>query len=128
MQVQSRLDFIRFVLKDGNLWLGFAHALSVWKSLAEKPVFPSDREAGLKWFSKVTYSPCLLKVVCVHIPYPLQLVNDEPDLEADSVKHIFVENVMKLNPTTLTDNGFRYVHIYVHAGHMIIMCVHTQVL
>ena len=38
---------------------------------------------------------------------PLQLVKDEPDLEPESVKHIFIENVMKLEPQTLTDNGFR---------------------
>ena len=39
--------------------------------------------------------------------FPLQLVKDEPDLEPDTVKHIFIENVMKLDPQTLTDNGFR---------------------
>ena len=39
--------------------------------------------------------------------FPLQLVKDEPDLEPDSVKHIFIENVMKLDPQILTDNGFR---------------------
>ena len=38
--------------------------------------------------------------------FPLQLVKDEPDLEPESVKHIFIENVMKLEPQTLTDNGF----------------------
>lgn len=86
-QVQNRVDFIRFVLRDGNLWLGISHALSVWKCLAEFPVFPSDREACLKWFSK--------------------LVSDEPDLEPDTVKHMFIENVMKLSPNLLTDNGFR---------------------
>ena len=41
------------------------------------------------------------------LPFPLQLVKDEPDLEPDSVKHIFIENVMKLDPQMLTDNGFR---------------------
>ena len=39
--------------------------------------------------------------------FSLQLVKDEPDLEPESVKHIFIENVMKLDPQTLTDNGFR---------------------
>ena len=28
-------------------------------------------------------------------------------MEPDSVKHIFIENVMKLDPQMLTDNGFR---------------------
>ena len=37
----------------------------------------------------------------------LQLVEDEPDLEPESVKHMFIEIVMNLDPQTLTDNGFR---------------------
>ena len=41
------------------------------------------------------------------LSFSLQLVKDEPDLEPESVKHIFIENVMKLEPQTLTDNGFR---------------------
>ena len=36
---------------------------------------------------------------------PLQLV--QLGLQPESVKHIFIENVMKLDPQTLTDNGFR---------------------
>ena len=52
-QVQSRVDFIRFILRDGSLWLSLSHSLLVWKCLAEDPVFPFDREACLKWFSKV---------------------------------------------------------------------------
>jgi ubiquitin carboxyl-terminal hydrolase 9/24 len=87
VQVQNRVDFIRFLIQDGSLWLAISHVLNVWKTLAEFPVFPSDREVCLKWFSK--------------------LVSDEPDLEPDTIKHMFIENIMKLSPNLLTDNGFR---------------------
>ena len=73
-QLQIRLDFVRypqrnyiiikihcipflsnnrFALKDGQLWLGLNHALIVWESLAQNPVFPSDRDMCFKWFAKV---------------------------------------------------------------------------
>lgn len=87
MQLQNRLDFIRFALKDGQLWLGHQQALMVWESLAENPAFPSDRDACFKWFAK--------------------LVSDEPDIEPETAKKIFTENVHKIPPQHLTENGFR---------------------
>ncbi|KAL5475916.1 hypothetical protein EMCRGX_G025794 [Ephydatia muelleri] len=86
-QVQSRLDFIRFALRDGQLWLAHQHALMVWESLQEKPAFDVDREACLKWFAK--------------------LVSDEPDIEPETARKIFIENVHQIPPHLLTDSGFR---------------------
>ncbi|XP_064393950.1 probable ubiquitin carboxyl-terminal hydrolase FAF-X [Halichondria panicea] len=86
-QLQSRLDFVRFSLKDGQLWLGHQQALMVWESLADRPAFPSDREACFRWFAK--------------------LVSDEPDIEPETAKRIFTENVHKIPPQHLTENGFR---------------------
>ena len=50
---------------------------------------------------------------------PIQLVEDGPDLELELVEHIFVDIVMKLDPQTLTVNGFRcfdcfFRHVYVN--------------
>ena len=123
----------RFSLKDGQLWLGHQQALmvgspfnlclmksmilvcylylQVWESLADRPAFPSDREACFKWFSKVSY--CLLcntqllvltLACCLIFP---QLVSDEPDIEPETAKKIFTDNVHKIAPHTLTENGFR---------------------
>lgn len=39
----------------------------------------------------------------------LQLVSDEPDIEPETAKKIFTENVHKIPPQHLTENGFRYV-------------------
>ena len=57
----------------------------------------------LSWRWKVSSSFTAFLLIL----FSLQLVKDEPDLEPESVKHIFIENVMKLDPQTLTDNGFR---------------------
>ena len=38
----------------------------------------------------------------------LQLVSDEPDIEPETAKRIFTENVHRLPPQHLTENGFRY--------------------
>ena len=53
LQVQERLNFLRFLLKDGQLWLCAPQAKQIWTCLAENAVFTQDREACFKWFSKV---------------------------------------------------------------------------
>ena len=38
----------------------------------------------------------------------MQLVNDEPDIEPETAKKIFLDNVHKIAPHHLTENAFRY--------------------
>lgn len=52
-QVQRRLEFINFIVGDGDMLLEEETALMVWKCLIKRPVFSFDREAGFKWFSQV---------------------------------------------------------------------------
>lgn len=73
-EVQERLSFLRFLLKDGQLWLCAPQAKQIWKCLAEHAVFAADREACFKWFS--------------------QLMTDEPDLDPDVNKNFFETNVL----------------------------------
>lgn len=40
--------------------------------------------------------------VCV-----FQLVSDEPDIEPETAKRIFIDNVHKIAPQHLTENAFR---------------------
>src|SRR5690348_7570471 len=54
--VQDRLNFLRFLLKDGQLWLCAPQAKQIWSCLAEHAVYLSDREACFKWFSKVFHN------------------------------------------------------------------------
>ncbi|VVC40180.1 Hypothetical protein CINCED_3A020619 [Cinara cedri] len=86
-QVQERLYFLKFCLKDGNLWLCAEQAHQVWISLAEKAVFLADREACFRWFSK--------------------LMSDEPDIDPSINTKFFVNNLLQLDPTLLTENGIK---------------------
>ncbi|XP_039296311.1 LOW QUALITY PROTEIN: probable ubiquitin carboxyl-terminal hydrolase FAF-X [Nilaparvata lugens] len=87
LQVQERLNFLRFLLKDGQLWLCAEQARQIWQCLAEQAVFTSDREACFKWFSK--------------------LMGDEPDLDPAINKDFFENNVLQLDPTLLTESGIK---------------------
>ncbi|XP_048397467.1 probable ubiquitin carboxyl-terminal hydrolase FAF-X [Stegostoma tigrinum] len=86
-EVQERLNFLRFLLKDGQLWLCAPQAKQIWKCLAENAVYLCDREACFKWFSK--------------------LMGDEPDLDPDINKDFFENNVLQLDPCLLTENGMK---------------------
>lgn len=86
-QIQSRLSFLRFLLKDGQLWLCAPQARQIWNCLAEKAVFTVDREACFKWFSK--------------------LMGDDPDLDPEINKDFFECNILKLDPSLLTEHGVR---------------------
>lgn len=87
LQVQERLNFLRFLLKDGQLWLCAEQAKQIWQCLAENAVFASDREACFKWFSK--------------------LMGDEPDLDPGINKDFFENNILQLDPLLLTESGIR---------------------
>ncbi|KAK0096487.1 hypothetical protein PV326_005319 [Microctonus aethiopoides] len=87
MQVQERLNFLRFLLKDGQLWLCAEQAKQIWQCLAEQAVFVSDREACFKWFSK--------------------LMGEEPDLDPAINKDFFEKNILQLDPTLLTESGIK---------------------
>ncbi|XP_059944215.1 probable ubiquitin carboxyl-terminal hydrolase FAF-X isoform X5 [Mesoplodon densirostris] len=86
-EVQERLNFLRFLLKDGQLWLCAPQAKQIWKCLAENAVYLCDREACFKWYSK--------------------LMGDEPDLDPDINKDFFESNVLQLDPFLLTENGMK---------------------
>ncbi|KAF4027332.1 hypothetical protein G4228_019128 [Cervus hanglu yarkandensis] len=86
-EVQERLNFLRFLLKDGQLWLCAPQAKQIWKCLAENAVYVCDREACFKWYSK--------------------LMGDEPDLDPDINKEFFENNVLQLDPFLLTENGMK---------------------
>ncbi|KAK7089931.1 ubiquitin carboxyl-terminal hydrolase 9X-like isoform X2 [Littorina saxatilis] len=84
-QVQERLRFLRFLLKDGQLWLCEPQARQIWQSLAEEAIYISDREACFKWFAK--------------------LMGEEPDLDPDITRDFFERNILQLDASLLTENG-----------------------
>ncbi|XP_060810679.1 probable ubiquitin carboxyl-terminal hydrolase FAF-X isoform X1 [Amyelois transitella] len=86
-QVHERLSFLRFLLKDGQLWLCAEQAKQIWVCLAERPAHLGDREACFRWFSK--------------------LMGEEPDLDPNISLHFFRRNIMTLSPNLLTHAGIR---------------------
>lgn len=85
--VQERLSFLRFLLKDGQLWLCAPQAKQIWTCLAEQSVFSHDREACFKWFSK--------------------LMGEEPDLDPEINRDFFENNILQLDPALMTESGIR---------------------
>ncbi|XP_035221479.1 probable ubiquitin carboxyl-terminal hydrolase FAF-X isoform X2 [Stegodyphus dumicola] len=86
-QVQERLNFLRFLLKDGQLWLCAPQAKQIWTCLAENAVYVTDREACFKWFSK--------------------LMGEEPDLDPEINRDFFENIVLQLDPCLLTESGIK---------------------
>lgn len=86
-QIQERLDFLKFLLKDGQLWLCADQAKQIWQCLAVNAAFPSDREECFRWFGK--------------------LMGDEPDLDPGINKEFFENNILKLDPILLTESGIK---------------------
>lgn len=87
MQIQERLDFLKFLLKDGQLWLCADQAKQIWHCLAVNAVFPTDREECFRWFGK--------------------LMGEEPDLDPGINKDFFENNILQLDPHLLTESGIK---------------------
>lgn len=86
-QVQERLSFLKFVLRDGHLWLCDQQAKEIWDTLVVNPVFQVDREAGFKWFVK--------------------MMGDMADLDPEIQKSFFEQRVLQLDPPLLSEGGMR---------------------
>ncbi|CAG7834571.1 unnamed protein product [Allacma fusca] len=84
-QIKERLNFLRFLLKEGQLYLCEDQANLIWQSLAESPAFPTDREMCFEWFSK--------------------LMGDEPDLDPKFTEPFFERKILNFDATLLTDSG-----------------------
>lgn len=87
IQISERLDFLKFLLKDGQLWLCADQAKQIWHCLAVNAVFPSDREECFRWFGK--------------------LMGEEPDLDPGINKDFFENNILQLDPHLLTESGIK---------------------
>lgn len=87
MQISERLDFLKFLLKDGQLWLCADQAKQIWHCLAVNAVFTSDREECFRWFGK--------------------LMGEEPDLDPGINKDFFENNILQLDPHLLTESGIK---------------------
>lgn len=85
-EVQERLNFIRFFLQDGQLWLCLKQANDVWNCLAQNAVFDVDRKICFRWFT------CLMD-------------NDQSDLDPEIFIKFFEMNILKLDPSFVDISG-----------------------
>ncbi|CAF0941972.1 unnamed protein product [Adineta ricciae] len=83
-QIHERLNFLKFTLKEGRLYLSAEHSKMIWISLAEQAIYPNDREQCFRWFAEII---------------------DEDDFEPKAAKDFFQNHLMKLEPNLLTDLG-----------------------
>jgi len=83
-QIQERLNFLKFVLKEGRLYLFSEHSKMIWICLAEQAIYPQDRDQCFRWFAEII---------------------DEDDFEPKAAKDFFENHLMKLEPFYLTDLG-----------------------
>ncbi|XP_030369464.1 probable ubiquitin carboxyl-terminal hydrolase FAF isoform X2 [Scaptodrosophila lebanonensis] len=86
-QIAERLEFLKFLLKDGQLWLCADQAKQIWHCLAVNAVFAADREECFRWFGK--------------------LMGEEPDLDPGINKDFFENNILQLDPHLLTESGIK---------------------
>jgi ubiquitin carboxyl-terminal hydrolase 9/24 len=52
-QIHERLNFLKFTLKEGRLYLCTEYSKMIWISLAEQAIYPNDREQCFRWFAEV---------------------------------------------------------------------------
>ena len=90
-QVDTRLDFLTFWLNNGQILLEGSEAEKVWKTLYVGALYPSDKEACLKWFSGL-----------------MGEAEKGVGTLLDSEHHLdFLTNkVLQIDPKNLTESGF----------------------
>lgn len=97
-QVYKRLSFLKFLLRDGQLWLCEVQAKQIWDCLIISPVFPSDRESGFKWFGK--------------------MMEDDADLDPQIWRNFFETKVLSLEPCMLSEAGMTcFERFFKHVNH-----------
>lgn len=84
-EIKERLSFLRFLLKEGHLWLCEPQAIQIWTCLVQNSVCKEDREEAFSWFS--------------------QLMTNESDLDPELNRAFFENQILKLDPVLLTESG-----------------------
>lgn len=82
--VTTHLQFLQYTLQEGALYLPWSRARDIWGTLiANSEACNWDRETCFEWFSKGL-----------------------ADLEMDTQTQLFQKELLKLDPSKLTDKGF----------------------
>lgn len=80
-EICARLNFIRYLLREGQTFLDYDHSKEIWNGLIIGGIHPSEPEIGFEWFTS--------------------LMGDDADLARDSIYRFFIENILQYNTAKL---------------------------
>ncbi|XP_059140581.1 ubiquitin carboxyl-terminal hydrolase 24-like isoform X2 [Physella acuta] len=82
--ISTHLNFLRYVLQAGDLYLPWSRARDIWTTLVANPkACEWDRETSYEWFR-----------------------NGIMDLEVDTQNQLFQKMILSIDPAKLSENGF----------------------
>ncbi|KAF2883780.1 hypothetical protein ILUMI_22366 [Ignelater luminosus] len=84
-QIEERLGFLSFMLKDGKQALCLEEAIEVWESLTEYSLTPVDNQLCLEWFEKLAYD----------------------ELQKEAVSEIFTKKILQIPVTAINESGYK---------------------
>ncbi|KAK8401660.1 hypothetical protein O3P69_001054 [Scylla paramamosain] len=91
--LKVHLEFLQFLLKEGDIYLAWPRCKDIWDTLVANPKASGyDKEVCFTWFSG-----CL------------------GDLESTTQRDLFCDKLLRLDPVTLTRPAFTCVVDYFHA-------------
>ncbi|KAK7081025.1 Ubiquitin carboxyl-terminal hydrolase 24 [Halocaridina rubra] len=91
--MRVHLEFLQFLLKEGDIYLAWARCKDIWDTLIGNPKASTyDKETCFTWFSR-----CL------------------EDLEYSTQRDFFCEKLLYLDPVTMTHSAYKCFVDYFHA-------------
>lgn len=86
-EVFDRLNFLKFILQEGQLWLCIYQANEVWNCLARNALCKEDTQVCFRWFTSLVEQ------------------NHESDLDPETFGQFFEMNILKLDPALVDVSG-----------------------
>lgn len=88
--VKFHLQTLKFIVKEGNMYLNYARARDVWDTLITNELScPWDKETGYEWF-----------------------IECWDDLNEENRTEIFKKKILQLNSSLLTQKGYECFRLY----------------
>lgn len=86
-EVMERLNFLKFILQEGQLWLCINQAIEIWDCLARNAICKEDTQICFRWFTSLVDQ------------------NHDFDLDPETFGQFFETNILKLDPALVDMNG-----------------------
>ncbi|XP_076051171.1 ubiquitin carboxyl-terminal hydrolase 24-like isoform X2 [Oratosquilla oratoria] len=102
--LRAHLDFLQFLLKEGDMFLAWARCKDLWETLVANPnASHHDNKTCFRWFSS-----------CIS------------DLEGNTQRDLFCEKLLRLEPVTLTPEALECFTQFFHAVNLNDRKLHRQ--